>query len=91
MPVHYLADELQDMRLLNELALPYHKGPPPTGVCCNRSIQSIYAVHQMENQLHLYCRELGVFVCCMRQNDYLKLINTRQLYQGQFWQNYSSN
>jgi hypothetical protein len=46
----------------------------------------------MENQLYLYCSDLGVLAYCMHQNDQLKLMNTtRRLYQGQVWQNYSSN
>jgi hypothetical protein len=49
------------------------------------------AVHQMENQLYIYSRDLGVLAYCMHQNDQLKLMNTRQLYQGQVWQNYSLN
>ena len=51
------------------------------------SYKVFYAVHRIGNQLDLYYKDLGVFACCMRQNDQPKLINTRQLCQGHVWQN----
>ncbi len=90
-PEHFPVGELQDMLVVPNKLPHTREDHRPHAYVVMDPYKVFYEVHRMEKQLYLYYKDLGVLACCMRQNDQPKLMNTRQLYQGQVWQNCSLN
>ena len=86
MPERFLVGELQVMLVVLNL-LPHTREDHRRQLYVVMDPYKVfYADRQMKNHLYLYYRDLGVLACYMRQNDQPKLMNNRQLYQGQVWQ-----